>query len=118
MCNSGSSCSESVGPPPWLPVELTYRYPLQCPYCSNPLEFAHEGTELSITEWVEVFRQACELGVAQLGFSGGEPLLRQGLTKLIETGRSLDLYTNLVTSGIGLDEARLARFVGAGLDHV
>ncbi len=87
MRNSGSSCSESVGPPLWLLAELTYRCPLQCPYCSNPLEFAREGAELSTAEWIEVFRQARELGAAQLGFSGGEPLLRQDLAELIEAGR-------------------------------
>ncbi|MBG6621621.1 pyrroloquinoline quinone biosynthesis protein PqqE [Pseudomonas aeruginosa] len=118
MRNSGSSCSESVGPPLWLLAELTYRCPLQCPYCSNPLEFAREGAELSTAEWIEVFRQARELGAAQLGFSGGEPLLRQDLAELIEAGRGLGFYTNLITSGIGLDEARLARFAEAGLDHV
>ena len=117
MRNSGSSCSESVGPPLWLLAELTYRCPLQCPYCSNPLEFAREGAELSTAEWIEVFRQARELGAAQLGFSGGEPLLRQDLAELIEAGRGLGFYTNLITSGIGLDEARLARFAEAGLDH-
>ncbi|MBN0840698.1 radical SAM protein, partial [Pseudomonas aeruginosa] len=89
-----------------------------CPYCSNPLEFAREGAELSTAEWIEVFRQARELGAAQLGFSGGEPLLRQDLAELIEAGRGLGFYTNLITSGIGLDEARLARFDEAGLDHV
>ncbi|MFL4161326.1 radical SAM protein, partial [Pseudomonas aeruginosa] len=84
----------------WLLAELTYRCPLQCPYCSNPLEFAREGAELSTAEWIEVFRQARELGAAQLGFSGGEPLLRQDLAELIEAGRGLGFYTNLITSGI------------------
>ncbi len=110
--------SVEVGPPLWLLAELTYRCPLQCPYCSNPLDFAKQGAELSTAEWIEVFRQARELGAAQLGFSGGEPLVRQDLAELIAAARGLGYYTNLITSGIGLTEARIAEFAGAGLDHI
>ncbi|MGV6476808.1 pyrroloquinoline quinone biosynthesis protein PqqE [Azotobacter vinelandii] len=113
----GSSCTEP-GPPLWLLAELTYRCPLQCPYCSNPLDFARHGAELSTAEWIEVFRQARELGAAQLGFSGGEPLVRQDLSELIGAARGLGYYTNLITSGIGLSEARIAEFATAGLDHI
>nr|WP_205755143.1 pyrroloquinoline quinone biosynthesis protein PqqE [Azotobacter chroococcum] len=102
----------------WLLAELTYRCPLQCPYCSNPLDFARHGEELSTAEWIEVFRQARELGAAQLGFSGGEPLVRQDLTELIRAARGMGYYTNLITSGIGLSEARIAEFTAAGLDHI
>src|SRR5690606_12576490 len=77
------------GPPLWLLAELTYRCPLQCPYCSNPLDFARSHEELSTAEWIEVFRQAREMGAAQLGFSGGEPLVRQDLAELIEAARGL-----------------------------
>ena len=76
MLNSGSSDSRP-GPPLWLLAELTYRCPLQCPYCSNPLDFAQQGEELSTEEWIRVFREAREMGAAQLGFSGGEPLVRR-----------------------------------------
>ena len=110
--------SVEVGPPLWLLAELTYRCPLQCPYCSNPLDFAKQGAELSTAEWIEVFRQARELGAAQLGFSGGEPLVRQDLAELIAAARGLGYYTNLITSGIGLTEARIAEFADAGLDHI
>ena len=79
----------NAGPPLWLLAELTYRCPLQCPYCSNPLDFARQGAELSTAEWIEVFRQARELGAAQLGFSGGEPLVRQDLAELIAAARGL-----------------------------
>ncbi|KIV72193.1 Coenzyme PQQ synthesis protein E [Pseudomonas sp. FeS53a] len=124
MLSSGSSCVESLGtasppgPPLWLLAELTYRCPLQCPYCSNPLDFDRQGEELSTAEWIEVFRQARELGAAQLGFSGGEPLVRQDLAELIRAARGLGYYTNLITSGIGLTEARIAEFAEAGLDHI
>jgi len=107
-----------VGPPLWLLAELTYRCPLQCPYCSNPLDFAKGGEELSTAQWIEVFRQAREMGAAQLGFSGGEPLVRQDLAELIAAARGLGFYTNLITSGIGLSEKRLKEFADAGLDHI
>ncbi|NWL77642.1 pyrroloquinoline quinone biosynthesis protein PqqE, partial [Pseudomonas taiwanensis] len=102
----------------WLLAELTYRCPLQCPYCSNPLDFAQQGEELTTAQWIEVFRQGRELGAAQLGFSGGEPLVRQDLEELIRAARELGYYTNLITSGIGLTEARIEAFKDAGLDHI
>ncbi|HCF6145103.1 pyrroloquinoline quinone biosynthesis protein PqqE [Pseudomonas aeruginosa] len=119
MRNSGYNSPEaSTGLPLWLLAELTYRCPLQCPYCSNPLDFASQDAELSTAEWIEVFRQARELGAAQLGFSGGEPLVRQDLAELIAAARQLGFYTNLITSGIGLSEHRIAEFRQAGLDHI
>lgn len=121
MNGSGSSFAKPghvPGPPLWLLAELTYRCPLQCPYCSNPLDFAQHKEELTTEQWIEVFRQARELGAAQLGFSGGEPLVRQDLAELIRAARELGYYTNLITSGIGLTEARIAEFAEAGLDHI
>lgn len=121
MSVSGSSFAKPEhvpGPPLWLLAELTYRCPLQCPYCSNPLDFARHQEELTTAQWIEVFRQARELGAAQLGFSGGEPLVRQDLAELIRAARGLGYYTNLITSGIGLTEQRIAEFAEAGLDHI
>ncbi len=121
MNGSGSSFAKpgfEPGPPLWLLAELTYRCPLQCPYCSNPLDFARSHEELSTAEWIEVFRQARELGAAQLGFSGGEPLVRQDLAELIKAARDLGYYTNLITSGIGLTEEKIGSFADAGLDHI
>lgn len=121
MNGSGSSFAKpgyEPGPPLWLLAELTYRCPLQCPYCSNPLDFARSHDELSAAEWIEVFRQAREMGAAQLGFSGGEPLVRQDLVELIAAARGLGYYTNLITSGIGLTEEKIASFADAGLDHI
>jgi pyrroloquinoline quinone biosynthesis protein E len=118
---SGSSFAKpgyEPGPPLWLLAELTYRCPLQCPYCSNPLDFARSHDELSTAEWIDVFRQAREMGAAQLGFSGGEPLVRQDLAELIAAARGLGYYTNLITSGIGLTEEKIASFAEAGLDHI
>ncbi|WP_106477404.1 pyrroloquinoline quinone biosynthesis protein PqqE [Phytohalomonas tamaricis] len=119
MHNSGFSLPEPIqGPPLWLLAELTYKCPLQCPYCSNPLDFAGHGEELTTAEWVTVFKQAREMGAAQLGFSGGEPLVRQDLAALIGEARNLGYYTNLITSGIGLTEKKIAAFKDAGLDHI
>ena len=121
MNGSGSSYAKpghEPGPPLWLLAELTYRCPLQCPYCSNPLDFARSHDELTTAEWIEVFRQAREMGAAQLGFSGGEPLVRQDLAELIAAARGLGYYTNLITSGIGLTEEKIASFDQAGLDHI
>lgn len=120
MPSSGSNSvsAKQPGPPLWLLAELTYRCPLQCPYCSNPLDFAKQGKELTTGQWIEVFRQARQVGAAQLGFSGGEPLVRQDLAELIKAARDLGYYTNLITSGIGLTEKRIAEFSEAGLDHI
>ncbi|MGP3590652.1 pyrroloquinoline quinone biosynthesis protein PqqE [Vagococcus sp. WN89Y] len=107
-----------VNPPLWLLAELTYRCPLQCPYCSNPLDFATQQNELTTEQWLDVFRQAREMGSVQLGFSGGEPLLRKDLPELIAGARELGFYTNLITSGIGLSEKKLHTFADAGLDHI
>ncbi len=104
--------------PLWLLAELTYSCPLQCPYCSNPLNIAKNRSELATKEWIRVFREARELGAAQLGFSGGEPLVRQDLEILIAEARRLGFYTNLITSGVGLDESRIRAFRDAGLDHI
>lgn len=105
-------------PPLWLLAELTYRCPLQCAYCSNPLDYAAVKQELSTNEWKDVFRQARAMGSVQLGFSGGEPLLRQDLSELIKYAHELGFYTNLITSGIGLTEQKIAEFSEAGLDHI
>ena len=114
-----AGCVPSVNSKPlWLLAELTYRCPLQCPYCSNPIEIARYKDELSTGQWVSVLQQARKMGAAQLGFSGGEPLVRQDLEELIAEGRRLGYYSNLITSGVGMDEARVAAFKEAGLDHI
>ncbi|MCC6706859.1 MAG: pyrroloquinoline quinone biosynthesis protein PqqE [Gammaproteobacteria bacterium] len=110
--------SDISGRPLWLLAELTYRCPLQCPYCSNPVDFARRSDELSTADWMRVLNEARQLGAMQLGFSGGEPLLRHDLEELIGEARRLGYYSNLITSGVGMDEERVARFKQAGLDHI
>lgn len=107
-----------VGLPLWLLAELTYRCPLQCPYCSNPLDYALHNQELTTQEWFDVFDQARQLGAVQLGFSGGEPLVRQDLEELVSYAHQKGFYTNLITSGMGLNEQRIARLKEAGLQHI
>jgi pyrroloquinoline quinone biosynthesis protein E len=100
-----------------LLTELSYRCPLHCPYCSNPTRARNDG-ELTTDEWLRVLREATELGVLQVGFSGGEPLVRRDLAKLVRGAREANLYTNLITSGVGLDESRASELREAGLDSV
>lgn len=112
------SISLQKGSPRWLLAELTYRCPLQCPYCSNPIDYAHHQTELTTEEWVRVLTEARALGAVQLGLSGGEPLLRRDLEVLVSKARDLGYYTNLISSGNGLDLERITRLRQAGLDHI
>ena len=109
----------STGHRPYtLVAELTYRCPLRCSYCSNPVDWARRRNELGTDDWLRVFREVEDLGVVQLNLTGGEPVLRDDLEVLIEGARKLDLYTNLITSGIPLTRERLAAFRAAGLDNV
>jgi pyrroloquinoline quinone biosynthesis protein E len=101
-----------------LLAELTHRCPLACPYCSNPLELEDRAGELDTAAWARVFREAAEMGVLQVHLSGGEPASRRDLTEITRAASDSGLYTNLITSAIGLDEDRLARLKTAGLDHV
>jgi len=99
-------------------AELTYRCPLRCVYCSNPLDYGQHREELDTETWLRVLREAEDLGVVQLNLTGGEPLVRDDLETLVAEARRLDLYTNLITSGIPLRRERLARFRELGLDNV
>jgi len=101
-----------------LIAELTYRCPLACPYCSNPIDLDNYRVELSTPEWLKVLEEAEALGVVQAHFTGGEPLARRDLAELVAGARRLGLYTNLITSGVPLDRARLESLAKAGLDHV
>ena len=108
----------TIQPPIAMLAELTHRCPLSCPYCSNPVELALQDRELDTDQWVDAFRQAAKLGVLQLHLSGGEPASRRDRTDLVVAAREAGLYTNLITSGIGLTERRLKALDEAGLDHV
>src|SRR5262245_14400985 len=112
------------GPDPALPAplgllaELTHRCPLGCPYCSNPLALDAPKDELDAQTWARVFREAAALGVLQVHLSGGEPASRRDLAELVASASKAGLYTNLITSGIGLPDDRLAALADGGLDHI
>jgi pyrroloquinoline quinone biosynthesis protein E len=99
-------------------MELTYRCPLHCVFCYNPTDFATTGPELATEDWIRVLREARALGAVQLGLSGGEPLARDDLEVIVAEAHSLGFYSNLITSGIGMTEARIAALKEAGLDHI
>jgi pyrroloquinoline quinone biosynthesis protein E len=109
-------------PPPYKPLgllaELTHRCPLGCPYCSNPLEMDKRENELDAATWARVFREAAALGVLQVHLSGGEPASRRDLVDITAAARNAGLYTNLITSGVGVTDQRLRELADAGLDHV
>jgi len=108
----------ALKPPLAMLAELTHRCPLQCPYCSNPLELARRSDELTAQEWGDIFRQAADLGVLQVHLSGGEPTARKDLAQIIGDASGAGLYTNLITAGVLLTGQSLSEYRAAGLDHV
>ncbi len=106
------------GPPLGMLAELTHRCPLQCPYCSNPVDLLKSDAELDTDSWLEVFTQAADLGILQVHLSGGEPALRQDLEALVACLAERGVYTNLITAAVTLSEQRIADLAAAGLDHV
>jgi len=109
---------ENINQPLWLLAEVTYRCPLHCVFCYNPVDYAKQHEELDTKHWMRVLNEGRELGAAQLGISGGEPLLRNDLEEIVKEARSLGYYINLITSGIGLTEKRIENLKNAGLDHI
>ncbi|WP_295686230.1 pyrroloquinoline quinone biosynthesis protein PqqE [uncultured Nevskia sp.] len=115
---SSTSAIPLIKPPLWLLAELTYACPLQCAYCSNPVDYAGHGKTMDTETWLRVLRDARQMGALQLGLSGGEPLVRQDLEVLVTEATKLGYYSNLITSGIGMDAARARSLKVAGLDHI
>src|SRR5262249_38590480 len=99
-------------------AELTHRCPLGCPYCSNPLTLDRREDELDAATWARVFREAAELGILQVHLSGGEPAARHDLVAITAACHGAGLYSNLITSALGLTSERLEALADAGLDHV
>src|SRR3989441_1934330 len=108
----------SLAKPLGLLAELTHRCPLGCPYCSNPLELDARADELDAATWARVFREAAALGVLQVHLSGGEPGARRDLVEIAAAAREAGLYSNLITSAVGITAQTLAKLADAGLDHV
>jgi len=101
-----------------LIAELTYRCPLRCAYCSNPVAFRGIPDALDTAAWCRVFREAAALGVVHVGLTGGEPTLRADLAELVRGAAEAGLYTHLVTAGTTLSKEALARLRAAGLRSV
>ncbi len=110
--------SEVVLPPIGILAELTHRCPLQCAYCSNPIELLKANREMATEDWLSLFDQAADLGVLQIHLSGGEPTLRSDLETLVRRLSDRRVYTNLITAGVGIREGRIDDLAEAGLDHV
>jgi pyrroloquinoline quinone biosynthesis protein E len=115
---AATAAAKKPGPPLWLLLELTYRCPLHCVFCYNPTDFAKITTELDTADWIRVLGEARALGAVQLGLSGGEPLARDDLEVIVAEAHRLGFYTNLITSGVGLNETRIKALKEAGLDHI
>src|SRR3954463_6151906 len=112
------STAETFGIPLAVLAELTHRCPLQCPYCSNPVELERGGSELTTEEWKKVLTELAEIGVLQIHFSGGEPTARKDLVELVQCASEVGLYSNLITSAVLLTKERLGALADAGLCHV
>src|SRR5213594_2082697 len=110
--------TSTISNPLALIAELTHRCPLHCVYCSNPLEMQSRASELPSEVWSRIFKEAADAGVLQADLTGGEPLARTDIVDLIRAARAAGLYVNLITSGLPMDEAKLAALVEAGLDHI
>ena len=114
--------AQSVAPAVEIPLgllaEITHRCPLQCLYCSNPVQLEGPGAELSVAEWARVFGEAAEIGIVQLHVSGGEPLARRDVTEIVASARSAGLYVNLITAAVNVTPARADALVASGVDHV
>src|SRR6201997_30393 len=118
VLESRGSIAETFGIPLAVLAEVTHRCPLQCPYCSNPVELDRGGTELSTEEWKRVLTELAEIGVLQIHFSGGEPTARKDLVELVQHASDVGLYSNLITSAVLLTREKLAALAEAGLCHV
>lgn len=105
--------------PLWVNAEITYKCPLHCVFCYNPLDYASTfQSELSTDDWLKVFRQSRDLGAVQLGISGGEPLMRDDVEIMVSEANQMGYYVNLLTSGIGLTEKRISDFKEGGLGQI
>jgi pyrroloquinoline quinone biosynthesis protein E len=118
VTQSAPHVAQSAFKPLGLLAELTHRCPLACPYCSNPLALEARESELDTPTWARVLREAAGLGVLQVHLSGGEPGARRDLVEITAAAHGAGLYTNLITSAVGITTDRLHKLIDAGLDHV
>ena len=112
------SNAKTIEAPVALIAEITHRCPLSCAYCSNPLDLERSSVELATADWLRVLEEAAALGVLHVHFTGGEPLARRDLAAMVRRAAELQLYTNLITSGVQLDDLRMSELADAGIDHI
>src|SRR5258707_15574170 len=115
VLESRGTTAETFGIPLAVLAELTHRCPLQCPYCSNPVELDRGSSELTTKEWKKVLSELAEIGVLQIHFSGGEPTARKDLVELVRHASDVGLYSNLITSAVLLTREKLSALADAGL---
>ena len=113
-----SKKDKNIGMPIAILCELTHRCPLQCPYCSNPVDLEKKSGEMTTEQWIDLLQQAYKMGILQVHFSGGEPAVRKDLEQLVEVAEEIGLYSNLITSGVLLDDKRIKHLAELGLKHV
>lgn len=118
VLESPNAARETFGIPLAVLAELTHRCPLQCPYCSNPVELERAAGELSTDEWKRILAELAEIGVLQIHFSGGEPTARKDLVELVQHATDVGLYSNLITSAVTLTRDKIAALADAGLCHI
>ncbi len=112
------SAQPKTSNPLWVNAEITYKCPLHCVFCYNPVDYTQYGPELSTAEWLRAFSQARELGAVQLGISGGEPLMRDDVEVMVAEASGMGYYVNLITSGVGLTDKRIAAFKEGRLGQI
>jgi GTP 3',8-cyclase len=104
-----------------LRVSLTDKCNLRCSYCMPPegLEWLPGPDLLTDDELVRLVSVAVGLGVTEVRFTGGEPLLRRGLVSIVERVGALSPRPRMqvTTNGIGLAKVASA-LAAAGLDRV
>ena len=118
MTGQDNKAAPEVAAPIGMLAELTHRCPLQCPYCSNPLQLDKRSGELDTDTWLRVLAEAAALGVLQVHLSGGEPTARKDIEKIVRQCAETGLYSNLITSGVGVSQDKMRGLYDAGLDHV
>ena len=98
-----------------LIAELSYRCPLRCPYCSNPLNYAEVRETLDAEAWGQVMREASAMGVVHVGLTGGEPTVRTDLDEIVAAAADAQLFTHLV---VGWPVYLLTNATGGRYDDV
>jgi MoaA/NifB/PqqE/SkfB family radical SAM enzyme len=99
----------------FLILAPTYRCQFHCVHCGVKRTPGLEDQEMETALIKSILDQAKHLGVIQVVFSGGEPLLRDDLEDSIHHARQAGIITRVITNGLLLDRQRVCRLKQAGL---